>query len=99
MSEPRPTDAKINSDLLGPVNKPGRGWYATVAVSGLVVLAAVGGLADLRDSASHRSRVAKARHPLRRSDNCLRADDRRVVSDYSPWPPMAFLLAGPLSER
>ena len=41
----RLTDAKINSDLLGPVNKPGRGWYATVIVSGLLVLAAVGALA------------------------------------------------------
>lgn len=40
----RATDSKINSDLLRPVNKPGRGWYATVTVSGLVVLAAVGAL-------------------------------------------------------
>lgn len=45
MSERRPTDAEINADLLGPVNKPGPGWYATVAVSGLVVLAAGGALA------------------------------------------------------
>ncbi|MEK6324824.1 MAG: NrfD/PsrC family molybdoenzyme membrane anchor subunit [Acidobacteriota bacterium] len=45
MSERQPTTAKINSDLLGPVNKPGRGWYATVTVSGLVVLAAAGALA------------------------------------------------------
>ena len=45
MSERRPTDAKINSDLLGPVNKPGRGWYATVTISGLLVLAAAGALA------------------------------------------------------
>ena len=45
MSETRPTDAKINADLLAPVNKPGRGWYITVAVSGLVVLAAAGALA------------------------------------------------------
>ncbi|MEK6286629.1 MAG: NrfD/PsrC family molybdoenzyme membrane anchor subunit [Acidobacteriota bacterium] len=37
----RPTYAKINYDLLGPVNKPSRGWYATVAISGLLVLAAV----------------------------------------------------------
>jgi Ni/Fe-hydrogenase subunit HybB-like protein len=34
------TDAKIDSDLLKPVLVTGRGWYATVAVSGLVLLAA-----------------------------------------------------------
>src|SRR6185503_15688104 len=44
MSERRSTDAKINSDLLGPVNKPGLGWYATVIVSALVVLVAIGAL-------------------------------------------------------
>jgi len=33
---------KINSDLLGPVMRPGRGWYITVALSGAVFLAAVG---------------------------------------------------------
>src|SRR4030095_5088541 len=44
MSEKRLTDAKINSDLLRPLNKPGRGWYATVTLSLLVVLAAAGAL-------------------------------------------------------
>src|SRR5712691_7451945 len=44
MLEKLPTKSKINSDLLRPVNKPGRGWYATVTLSGLVVLAAVGAL-------------------------------------------------------
>jgi Ni/Fe-hydrogenase subunit HybB-like protein len=36
------TGARINDDLLRPVIKTGGGWYATVALSGLVVLAAVG---------------------------------------------------------
>jgi molybdopterin-containing oxidoreductase family membrane subunit len=45
MTEERTAHAKINSDLLRPVNKPGRGWYVTVAVSGLMVLAALGALA------------------------------------------------------
>ncbi len=36
----RPTDEKINGDLLRPVLVTGRGWYITVAVSGLVLLAA-----------------------------------------------------------
>src|SRR5260370_6005410 len=44
MSERRPSNAKIDSDLLRPVNKPGAGWYATVIVSGLLVLAAAGAL-------------------------------------------------------
>ncbi|MFY9555255.1 MAG: NrfD/PsrC family molybdoenzyme membrane anchor subunit [Blastocatellia bacterium] len=44
MEDRRSTNTKINSDLLGPVNKPGRGWYLTVAVSGLLVLAAIGAL-------------------------------------------------------
>jgi Ni/Fe-hydrogenase subunit HybB-like protein len=37
----RPTDEKIDGDLLRPVLVTGRGWYITVAVSGLVLLAAV----------------------------------------------------------
>ena len=40
----RPSDSKINSDLLKPVHHPGWGWYATVVVSSLVVLAAAGAL-------------------------------------------------------
>jgi len=35
------SNEKINRDLLGPVNHPGWGWYATVTLSGLLVLAAV----------------------------------------------------------
>jgi Ni/Fe-hydrogenase subunit HybB-like protein len=34
--------SNINSDLLRPVNKPGTGWYATVAISALVLLGAIG---------------------------------------------------------
>ena len=37
----RPSDAKINSELLRPVMKTGRLWYVTVAVSGALMLAAV----------------------------------------------------------
>ena len=44
MSERRPTNASINSDLLKPVHHPGWGWYATVVVSALVMLAAAGAL-------------------------------------------------------
>ena len=42
MTDSRTTDAKINGDLLRPVVKTGRLWYATVAASGVVLLAAVG---------------------------------------------------------
>lgn len=34
------TDARLNHDLLSPVFKTGRGWYVTVALAGLVVVAA-----------------------------------------------------------
>ena len=44
MSERRSTDAKIDSDLLKPVHHPGWGWYATIIVSSLVMLAAAGAL-------------------------------------------------------
>jgi Ni/Fe-hydrogenase subunit HybB-like protein len=44
MADKRLSNSKINSDLLGPVNHAGRGWYATVAVSALVMLAAAGAL-------------------------------------------------------
>ncbi|HST20489.1 MAG TPA: NrfD/PsrC family molybdoenzyme membrane anchor subunit [Blastocatellia bacterium] len=37
----RPTDAKINSELLQPVMKTGRWWYVTVAASGALMLAAI----------------------------------------------------------
>jgi len=43
-NETRLSDAKINSDLLAPVNHPHWGWYLTVALSALVVLAAAGAL-------------------------------------------------------
>ncbi len=42
MSDKRPTDAKINSDLLRPVMNPGRGWYVVFAIAALVFLAACG---------------------------------------------------------
>jgi molybdopterin-containing oxidoreductase family membrane subunit len=42
MAAIRPTDAKINGDLLQPVMKTGKLWYATVAASGVVLLAGVG---------------------------------------------------------
>ncbi len=38
----RPADAKINADLLRPVVKVGRGWYATVIISALVFASAIG---------------------------------------------------------
>ena len=44
MAEKQLSNSKINSDLLAPVHHPGWGWYATVAVSALVVLAAAGAL-------------------------------------------------------
>jgi molybdopterin-containing oxidoreductase family membrane subunit len=37
----RPTDAQINGDLLRPLMGAGRGWYVTVAASGLLLFAAV----------------------------------------------------------
>jgi molybdopterin-containing oxidoreductase family membrane subunit len=37
----RPTDAKINGDLLQPMMKTGKLWYATVTASGIVLLAAI----------------------------------------------------------
>jgi len=45
MSDERLSNSRINSDLLRTVNKPGRGWYVTVAISGLLMLAAGGALA------------------------------------------------------
>ena len=42
--------------------------------------------------------VAAAGHALRRSDHGLRADDRRAVSDHSPGPAVAVLLADSVSE-
>jgi len=44
MTDKRLSNSKINSDLLAPLHHPGMGWYSTVAVSGLVVLAAAGAL-------------------------------------------------------
>jgi molybdopterin-containing oxidoreductase family membrane subunit len=41
METDRPSDVKINDDLLRPVKKTGRAWYATVAVSGLMMAAGV----------------------------------------------------------
>src|ERR1044072_6199662 len=41
MQVTRPTDAKINSELLQPVMKTGRWWYVTVAASGALMLAAI----------------------------------------------------------
>ena len=41
----RPTDAKINADLLHPVMKTGRLWYAIIAAAGVVLLAAIGAFA------------------------------------------------------
>ncbi|MGA9774127.1 MAG: NrfD/PsrC family molybdoenzyme membrane anchor subunit [Blastocatellia bacterium] len=41
MSNIRPTDAKINSELLRPLMKTGPWWYATVAISGALMLAAL----------------------------------------------------------
>src|SRR5215212_6129959 len=41
MQNARPTDAKINSELLRPLSKPGPRWYITVAVSGALLLAGV----------------------------------------------------------
>src|SRR5215471_522757 len=38
----RPSEAKINNDLMRPVVQPGKGWYATVIVSALGVAAAAG---------------------------------------------------------
>jgi Ni/Fe-hydrogenase subunit HybB-like protein len=38
----RPANARIDSDLLTPVFKTGRGWYITAALSGLLLLAALG---------------------------------------------------------
>lgn len=41
MSNIRPTDAHINSELLQPLMKTGRWWYVTVAISGALLLAAI----------------------------------------------------------
>jgi Ni/Fe-hydrogenase subunit HybB-like protein len=41
MQNARPTDAKINSELLQPLMKPGLRWYITVAISGALLLAGV----------------------------------------------------------
>src|SRR5499433_927842 len=38
----RPSEAKINNDLMRPVVQPGKGWYATVIFSALGVAAAAG---------------------------------------------------------
>src|SRR5215470_5720754 len=38
----RPPEANINNDLMRPVLRPGKGWYATVIVSALGVAAAAG---------------------------------------------------------
>ena len=41
MQVTRPTDAKINSELLRPLMKTGPWWYATAAISGALLLAAI----------------------------------------------------------
>ncbi len=41
MSKDHASNADINSQLLRPVMKTGKGWYLTVTVSGLVLLAAI----------------------------------------------------------
>ena len=53
---------------------------------------------NLRDLASHRSRVAKTRQSLRGSHNCFRSNDRRAVPDYSPRSPVVVLLALAVSQ-
>src|SRR5262245_41486483 len=45
MSDTKLSYSRINSDLLAPVHHPRSGWYATVAVSALVVLLALVALA------------------------------------------------------
>ena len=55
--------------------------------------------ADLGDPAAGQRRMAPPGHALRRSDHGVRADDRRDVPDHPPGPPVAGVLAVPVSER